>query len=764
MSPVLFSAVEILLAMQAVFATVTGTVHDSDTGEPLAGAEVALVDFQRSTSTDDRGRYALKAVPPGTQRITVKFVGHAPRTLVALVPSEGTLELDVFLVPEPFPLPALEVRSQGIERQSPTGDGAFPDRTLSIAEVRNDPRLAEPDAFQAFEGGEVVLRPESPSGVHIRGGASDQTQYLLDGIPVFNPYHAGGVFSAWNPDALSSLELTSGLSSGASTSALSGTIEGVTREPGSRVHAQGSVSNSQARVAIDGPLGVAGAGYQVALRSGFPGDISNSGEASYVAGQTADALAKLEGQALGGRLRVLGYGSENEFDAAARVTGTADGAFDDAGRNVFEWECLSIGGEWTGSLESMDLRVLGWSAASKAGSAWLATDGRLDMSSERHDQGLLVAARFEDADGMDQVASTTEAGLRAEGSETSYSVEPAPDGTHDGPFLSIDARTPVVTAYAHHARMIAPRVELDLGASLASFEGSWRPAPSAELRWSLSERITLTGRYSRTHQYAQSLSNSESIARNLFPADLFVGAGASGMPVAVSDLGVAGVEWQSSGSTRIGIQGYARRFDDVVLVAPRSAEPFATDAFAVGSGTSRGASADARWGTGRLAFMMSYGFQETRYAAHEMTYAPDHGASHTFESGMTLSPGARWSIGLGGAAVIGRRATMASGGFEWEAFNLADTGSEFGGSPTSDGGPLGGSELPPYGRIDLGVRKAWEIGVGGRQGEIALFGSFTNLIGRVNVLNYAKNPSTGEIAAIEMRSRSPIVVGLDWRY
>ncbi len=55
---------------------------------------------------------------------------------------------------------------------------------------------------------------------------------------------------------------------------------------------------------------------------------------------------------------------------------------------------------------------------------------------------------------------------------------------------------------------------------------------------------------------------------------------------------------------------------------------------------------------------------------------------------------------------------------------------------------------------------AWAEGVG----EIALFGSFTNLIGQANVLNYARNPSTAETAAIEMRSRSPLVVGLDWRY
>lgn len=60
-------------------------------------------------------------------------------------------------------------------------------------------------AVQALGGGDVVLSPESPSGGQVRGGGSDQTAYLLDGIPGFSPYHGAGVFSAWNPDALSQL-------------------------------------------------------------------------------------------------------------------------------------------------------------------------------------------------------------------------------------------------------------------------------------------------------------------------------------------------------------------------------------------------------------------------------------------------------------------------------------------------------------------------------------------------------------------------------
>jgi len=112
---------------------------------------------------------------------------------------------------------------------------------------------------------------------------------------------------------------------------------------------------------------------------------------------------------------------------------------------------------------------------------------------------------------------------------------------------------------------------------------------------------------------------------------------------------------------------------------------------------------------------------------------------------------------------MGRRATAAEGGFEWEADNILDRGSEFGGSPYA-GGSLGGTTLPTYFRLDLGVRKTWRVGVWGRDGTLALFGTATNILGRKNILTYSRDPSNGGLTGIEMRPLAPLVVGLDWEY
>jgi hypothetical protein len=162
--------------------------------------------------------------------------------------------------------------------------------------------------------------------------------------------------------------------------------------------------------------------------------------------------------------------------------------------------------------------------------------------------------------------------------------------------------------------------------------------------------------------------------------------------------------------------------------------------------------------------MASYGWQHVRLEHGDTTYVPVQGAAHLLEGGVIVFPSATTSARLGVAAALGRRTTAIAGGFEWESFNLLDQGSEFGGSPYYGGEPLGARALPAYFRLDLGVRKHWHVQVGGRDATIALFGTVTNLLGRKNVLTYARNASSGDLVEIEMRPRAPLVVGLDWRF
>ena len=753
MGPVL-GAVTILLAVQSSQGMVVGTVRDEKTGQHLASAVVTLSDLDRSAAADSNGSYRFRQVPPGPHHITIRCFGYAPRSLQALVPAEGQIEINVSLRPEPIRLTTLDVRAPPGARVTGGGDASYPDRASSIAAVRDNPMLAEADVFLALAGGGVVVRPESPSGIHVRGGASDQTAYLLDGIPVFSPYHAAGIFSAWNPDALAELHLTSAAPSPENPDALSGTVAATTRTPGTRIGMQGSVSTSQARVTLDGPLGSAGAGYLVSLRAGLPGVLAPVGEATYLGGETDDALIKLELPAFGGRLHLVGYRSSDELDAAAAIPPDS-GPSQAPARHQFAWRSRSLGAEWSGEVANSTVRVRGWSAAGYANATWASQVMPMDMSAARRGGGLLAALEHHSA------RSSTDLGVRVEDNGTTYRVS---SDSSAGPLLGLRARTTVVTAFAQHDRALGGTMGLRVGASLAAHRGTAYLGPRVQLRWRPTDQVTFSGSYARAHQFAQSLRNAESVAGTVVPVDLFIGAGATGVPVARSDQGVLGAEYRPAAGVRFGIQAYARGLHGLLLVAPRDGGPFSSGAFTAGSGVARGVSVEAAVSAARFGLVASWAVQRVRLSYDRTSYTPEHGATHLLEGGLIVFPSGSLSLRLGATAALGRHATGVSGGLEWEACNLLDRGCEFSGSPSHDGAPPGGTLLPAFVRVDLGVRKNWHLRIGPRDAYVALFGTVTNLFDRKNVLTYARDSATGAPAAIEMRPRAPLVVGLDWRF
>jgi hypothetical protein len=250
----------------------------------------------------------------------------------------------------------------------------------------------------------------------------------------------------------------------------------------------------------------------------------------------------------------------------------------------------------------------------------------------------------------------------------------------------------------------------------------------------------------------------------VFPVDLFMGAGAPGVPVARSDQGVVALEYRPAPALRLGAQAYRRWSEGVLLVAPGESEPFTTGSLGVGSGEARGISLDAGLSTGPLNLMASYGYQRVRLSSADASYMPEYGPGHVLEGGVTVSPTSTSSVRVGVISMFGRRTTPVSSGLEWESCNLLDRGCEFGGSPHYSGQSLGSRTLPAYFRLDVGLRKEWRFTMAGRAAQIAAFGTLTNLFNRKNVLTYADDPTSGKSTGIEMRPLAPLVFGLDWRF
>ena len=71
--------------------------------------------------------------------------------------------------------------------------------------------FVEPDVLrsaQSLPG--IGARSDYTAGFNVRGGEADQNLVLLDGYPIFSPFHAGGLFSTFMDPTVSRADLRTG--------------------------------------------------------------------------------------------------------------------------------------------------------------------------------------------------------------------------------------------------------------------------------------------------------------------------------------------------------------------------------------------------------------------------------------------------------------------------------------------------------------------------------------------------------------------------
>ncbi len=87
--------VAVVLSAQWVWAqstgTVTGTVVDAETGEPLEGANVSIEALKLNQWSDPAGRFTIRDVPAGVHELSVRLIGYTAEPRAITVTSGATL-------------------------------------------------------------------------------------------------------------------------------------------------------------------------------------------------------------------------------------------------------------------------------------------------------------------------------------------------------------------------------------------------------------------------------------------------------------------------------------------------------------------------------------------------------------------------------------------------------------------------------------------------------------------------------------------------
>ncbi len=746
----------VFLATPVPQTAVTGVVRDSVDLEPIAFASVAVESppgsgVIQTASADQYGAFVVSGVSAaGSALVRVEALGYSPweREYQA---DELVDDLRILLAREPITLQGVEVAAHRAGDPLAASPGVY---RIDAEVVRAQPVVLETDVLRAT----VLSASASPSSdwvslPFVRGGTSEGTPVLLDGVRLFNPFHVAGFVSALNAEAVKSVSLVTGSSRDAlSVGSLSGAIDIATRDGArDRFHASGSLGMASSRLTAEGPIGES-VSYLVDARRTYIDLVSDAlagigllgSGVPYSFGDIHSKLTADFGDIR--RLSVTGYWNAELLDSRPEDVPQGDDALSRAHRTDWGNGALSVHyrdriGE--GTLIDMAVGYSRFRGAyiifeDKTHDSDTATVVNAKMAEYRTELKLQYHAGRLTVDGGLQ-ATRSEGVHRALGSEWDGSDE-------DGLVLPFDLSASVERfgAYVGAVLPVARGVSAGGGFRADAFLGvAGTLSPYAEVSYDATDwKAWLSA--SRSHQALASLRNEEPGLASYLAFDMLAPVEEGPVPrnTAVS------IGWDGRISVvKLRLEAYARRLDNLRL-PPLDSNPFESPVLVapslreIGTGSASGLEASWTWTSDRVGVLGSYRWSRVSRTVAGRKYTPRFHRDHEGELSASLTRGqSLWSLRFSARSgqpttpiaafvpFVGHRFPDASDlQLTYDVLNLA--------------GEYNSVSLPPYFRVDLGWRGSWDVGWFGG-GNVSPYFSIANLFSLPNVVGAAPSLAYG---------------------
>ncbi len=228
--------------------------------EPRGGGDTVVV------TTTVEGHFHSSFLPSDTYDVAASHSGfataHTTVTLkagetlqvaVTLIPNEGSEEIVIFYDRQTW----REVERGSIEASQGTVTGQY---TLTRRDMESTPGALEDvtRAVHALPG--VVSDGDMLAAFHVRGGEATDVMFLLDRIPLSNPFHLAGFNSIYNPDMVKQVRFFAGAPPADVPAGLSAVMDveswdGTPRQDAHDLDGALDISMSTARLLVMGPVG-----------------------------------------------------------------------------------------------------------------------------------------------------------------------------------------------------------------------------------------------------------------------------------------------------------------------------------------------------------------------------------------------------------------------------------------------------------------------------------------------------------------------------
>jgi len=523
--------------------TVTGVFRERIGALPHALLAVETPGGRRWVQAGEDGAYSLDGLRPGVVTVRVRHPGYEAIAIEVTLAAGASVRVDLELTGRPLRLDPVEVRADRLIGESTAGDEPGRPRPIPELEIQaldltpgvGDPALAA--AVRALPGND----PASATDVlYLRGSTADMKLVLLDGAPVYTPFHVAGLMPGFEPALLGAAALHRGGAPARYDGGLTHILDLRTRSPRrDRLRASAALDLLTASGAAEGPLGA---------RGGFLA--------------SARGLHDVGSGLLGGD-RPYGYSdlllaAEYEPGAEQRFRVTA---FRNSEAVLLDYEAAPDDATWSNRALSLSYEGAAGGARLRALAAASDYDASLPLQPASTDSVPVAAPLL--ATGANRrvrllaevewggAAARTVVGLSHNSIEAEYDARAPAAGagtttraTHTTTGLHIDA-----------VRLLAPEVTLRAGVRADFFpDGDLALAPRTRLTWAFDPRALLSVAVGRYHQPTRTPDvEVERTLHEVVSSDL---SAPQLLPVARADHIVVSLDQLLAGRVRLGLHGY----------------------------------------------------------------------------------------------------------------------------------------------------------------------------------------------------------------
>ncbi len=198
---------------------IAGVITDKETGAPIPGANVVVMNTDMGAATDSNGDFYIINVPPGKYKVKVTMIGYSPLIFRDVqVSLNRTTNLKGELSSSTLETEAIYVSAREISSKK--------DKTGTIKNVSSK----EIQSLAVEDISDVVQMQAGVVEGHFRGGRATEVNNMVDGIPVTNGFNKENASVTIETEAVKDLEVITGTFNAEYGRAMSGVVNLVTKD------------------------------------------------------------------------------------------------------------------------------------------------------------------------------------------------------------------------------------------------------------------------------------------------------------------------------------------------------------------------------------------------------------------------------------------------------------------------------------------------------------------------------------------------------